>query len=113
MKLIGTLILFILLLGSAFAENTIEFHSHHDSVESHGSDIDYSVKAHHEDSKESKRSSDHQHYHVHCSNLCVGILIPHLTTIIAPSTLLSTTPFSHSQLALNNFSISLYRPPIA
>ncbi len=96
MKLLGCVVLFIVLLGSALAENKIDFHP---------SDF-------HSHEKHSEKS-DCDHYHVHCSNLCIGLLVPNKQILPVPFTYLAELQFNQPLLIVRDFSTSLYRPPIS
>ena len=96
MKLFINLALFFVLLGSAFAENKIEFHANDESDMAYINEGMHQVDSIPEDdSEKSETASDCHHYHVHCSSLCLGLLL-----------------FNQVLLLVKDFSISLYRPPI-
>lgn len=105
MKFFGSLILFIVLLGSALAENRIEFHSDNTDIETHS-------HAHQNESNKSDPHSDCDHYHMHCINLCLGILFSAKQILTTPQTYLAELQFNQPLLLIKDFSISLYRPPI-
>lgn len=113
MKLFGTLVLFIVLLGSALAENKVEFHSDHDAQDEHSSDLTFHTDSHNKIPKKSATQADCDHYHVHCSNLCLGVLIESKQNFPSLSSSLTVLSFNQPLLMLNAFSNSLYRPPIA
>jgi hypothetical protein len=113
MKLIGTIVLFIVLLGSALAENKVEFHSEHDVQDEHSSDLTFHSDSHNKTTKDTGTQADCDHYHVHCSNLCLGVLIPNKQNLPSPSSSLTVLRFDQPLLMLKDFSHSLYRPPIA
>jgi hypothetical protein len=113
MKLIGTLVLFIVLLGSALAENKVEFHSDHDAQDEHSTELSFHTDSHNQTTKNSGTQAECDHYHVHCSNLCLGVLIPNKQNFPSPSSSLTMLSFNQPLLMLKDFSNSLYRPPIA
>lgn len=112
MKIIFTLLFIFTLISTALAGVRIEAHDDHTHEE-------MSVTEHsHEhsresDEKDSDSTGDCPHFHIHCTSLCLGVLLTHNFGPDPLSYDSKVIIFSLHKLSPQDFVNSLYRPPIA
>jgi hypothetical protein len=114
-KIIFTLLFICTLISTALAGNRIEAHDDHTHEEV--SVTEHSHHSHEQSGKskntESDSSDDCPHFHIHCTSLCLGVL---LTSNYGQNPLSYESKiviFSIQKLTSQDFVNSLYRPPIA
>jgi len=114
-KIIFTLLFIFSLISAALAGVRIEAHDDHTHEEI--SVIEHSHHSHEHssenDEKDSDSTGDCPHFHIHCTSLCLGVLLTHNFGPNPLSYDSKVTSFSIHKLSPQDFVNSLYRPPIA
>lgn len=115
MKTFFTILFICTLFSTAIAGNRIEAHDDHTHEEA--SVTEHSHHSHEHsgktDDKDTDSSGDCPHFHIHCTSLCLGVLLTHNCgpTHLSYESYISN--FSIQKLSPQDFVNSLYRPPIA
>ncbi|GEM_PF-3250521 len=117
MRLISGLILFVVLLISSFSGSRVEAHTAHEKEDqSHSQDITYHSHDHvdqRSSSQEDPTGTKCPHFHIHGSPV---VLAPFLTDHFLDVSLHSFSKniiYDVKTLRPQDYSMSLYRPPIA
>lgn len=116
MKIVFTLFFIFTLISTALASIRIEAHNDHTHEEISVTEHSHHSHEHSEkksDKSDSDSTSDCPHFHIHCTSLCLGVLLTHNFGADPLSYDSNVTSFSLDKLSTQDFVNSLYRPPIA
>ena len=115
MKIIFTLLFIFTLISTALAGVRIEAHNDHTHEEVIVTEHSHQSHEHSKESdkKDSDSTGDCPHFHIHCTSLCLGVLLTHNFGAHPLSYDYKVTSFSLHKLSPQDFVNSLYRPPIA
>jgi len=114
-KIIFTLLFILSLISSALSGVGIEAHDDHSHEQVSVTDHNHHPHDHTNESKkkDSEKSEDCPHFHIHCSSLCLGVLLTTNLSLNPLSYFSNESNFSLLELSPKDFANSLYRPPIA
>jgi hypothetical protein len=114
-KIIFTLLFILSLVTSALSGVGIETHDDHSHEQISVPGHNHHNHDHKKESKkrDSEKSEDCPHFHIHCSSLCLGVLLNSNLSLIPLCYVSYESTFSLLELSPQDFANSLYRPPIA
>ncbi len=115
MKVFFTLLFILSLISSAIAGIGIEAHDDHSHEQVSVTDHDHHTHDHANESKrkDSEKSEDCPHFHLHCASLCLGVLLTSNLSLSPVCSVSSESSYSLLELSPQDFANTLDRPPIA